>query len=289
MNLWSWLRFVRFANALTTVADVCAGWVAARALSDVSTRNGSTELSFTALACILIYATGIVTNDIGDRAKDSVLYPERPLPSGVVSLTTAVALSSTLTVAAFLLLLFVQSSALPVAAVLMLLIMLYNFILPDGSWASGISMGGCRVLALTLGAAVTGVGAENLFTPSIVIPFVSYGALILLVTRVSLREGDDQATDIPLTFKVLIPACSLGAIAPTFPPLALLIALAWTSTFWLLPPPGPAAWVRRVVFTTPIHGALIACSVGSYVAASLIASITLVVAAVRALIAQRDS
>lgn len=289
MTFKAWLRFARLANALTTIADVSAGWVVARAFTHTRFQDEPLDLAFAVAACILMYATGIITNDVGDRAKDATLHPERPLPSGAVSLTSANAAAATFIACALVLLALIGTPPLIVGASLLSLIMLYNFILPDGSWASSLSMGSCRVAALSLGAVASGLAIGDLMTLPVALPFASYCLLILLTTRISLLEEKRGQSDIPVLFKLLIAACYILAVAPIFSPVPVALSIIWVTTFWFRPPGSPSSWVKRVIFTTPIHGALIACGVGAYLPAACIGSVAVLVAAVRRLINQRSS
>lgn len=289
MTINAWLRFTRLANALTTIADVTAGWIVARAFTHIRFQDDPLDLACAVAACILLYATGIITNDVGDRAKDAILHPERPLPSGAVSLGSANAAVATFIASAFILLALISGPAAIVGAALLSLIMLYNFILPDGSWVSSLSMGSCRVAALSLGAVASGLAIGDLMTLNVALPFASYGLLILLTTRVSLLEEKRGQSDIPVLLKLQIAACYILAAAPVFSPVAVAVSIIWVTTFWFCPPGSPSSWVKRVIFTTPIHGALIACGVGAYLPAACIGLVAVLVAVVRGLINQRGS
>lgn len=81
--LVAWLKLLRLPNHATAVADVLAGWLLIARPETVS----APPLAFwlAAGASLLLYAAGMVLNDVFDRELDAVERPERPLPSGVIS------------------------------------------------------------------------------------------------------------------------------------------------------------------------------------------------------------
>ncbi|MCA8957354.1 MAG: UbiA family prenyltransferase, partial [Planctomycetes bacterium] len=79
------LRLVRAGTLLSPAADVTAGvCLLARPFDATATRA--------VLASVLLYAAGMILNDHADRATDAVVRPERPIPSGSISPTTALLL-----------------------------------------------------------------------------------------------------------------------------------------------------------------------------------------------------
>lgn len=79
----AWLRLLRLPNHATAVADVLAGWLLIARPEVVS----QPPLAFwlAAGASLLLYAAGMVLNDVFDREIDAVERPERPLPSGAIA------------------------------------------------------------------------------------------------------------------------------------------------------------------------------------------------------------
>lgn len=90
MNIGAILKLVRPPNVFTAFADAIAGLLIARAAGvDIA---GSECLLILASGCL--YLAGIVFNDIFDRDIDAQERPERPIPSGAVSLRLASALGT---------------------------------------------------------------------------------------------------------------------------------------------------------------------------------------------------
>ncbi|WP_435018895.1 UbiA family prenyltransferase [Tundrisphaera sp. TA3] len=80
MAIKPYLQLVRLPNLFTAAADPLAGWLLTRGGFDEPARWGPLVA-----ASVLIYAGGIVLNDVFDHDIDLRERPERPLPSGQVS------------------------------------------------------------------------------------------------------------------------------------------------------------------------------------------------------------
>mgnify|MGYP002528113346 CR=1 FL=1 len=83
-KLLSYLRLFRAPNVFTAAADVVMGFVFV---------NSSIQ-SWIPLACLLgasclLYTAGMVLNDVFDVQVDSRERPDRPIPSGQISLSWA--------------------------------------------------------------------------------------------------------------------------------------------------------------------------------------------------------
>ncbi|MBI4879281.1 MAG: UbiA family prenyltransferase, partial [Planctomycetes bacterium] len=80
------LRLVRASIALSPLADVTAGGCLAAAAGAAALGAATAP----ALACSLfLFLFGMAQNDLADRDRDALLRPERPIPSGAVSLRGA--------------------------------------------------------------------------------------------------------------------------------------------------------------------------------------------------------
>lgn len=86
-----YLQLVRPANLVTSATDVLGGVFLATLVSTSHTIAEPAWFGVIWLVCasILLYAGGIAMNDIADVHLDRVERPERPLPSGRISLTRA--------------------------------------------------------------------------------------------------------------------------------------------------------------------------------------------------------
>jgi 4-hydroxybenzoate polyprenyltransferase len=126
------LGFLLTHNALQPVSDFCK--------------------LLAASSCL--YLAGMVFNDVFDRTTDAIERPNRPLPSGHVSLKAACGIGAMLVVAGNLAAYSVGSKSLVIALALSLCIFAYN----GGAkktFLGPVAMGGCRFLNVMLGASAT--------------------------------------------------------------------------------------------------------------------------------------
>ena len=82
--MFSYLRLVRFPLVLTAVADSFAGVVVAT--------GGAVDLRLLPVLAFIsatLYCFGMGSNDLADRERDREIHPDRVLPSGVISVTSA--------------------------------------------------------------------------------------------------------------------------------------------------------------------------------------------------------
>jgi 4-hydroxybenzoate polyprenyltransferase len=155
-KLTVYLRLMRPANIVTSVADVLAGI----AISGYFFQLAFTPASFypvilLCLSTIGLYGGGIVFNDVFDAELDKIERPERAIPSGLISLREASFLG------AFLLLWGIgfAFSYSPQAGLIAVLIsffaLLYNKISKHIKFVGPLNMGLCRGLNLLLGISIS--------------------------------------------------------------------------------------------------------------------------------------
>ena len=92
--LWDWLELLRLPNLFTAMADVAMGFlfVQVAAEGDATWQMRPLDawvLGLLAVASSLLYAAGVVLNDVADVEVDRQQRPERPIPSGRISLAAA--------------------------------------------------------------------------------------------------------------------------------------------------------------------------------------------------------
>jgi 4-hydroxybenzoate polyprenyltransferase len=142
-------RLARPANIVTAYADILAGYAA----GSVAT---SAALPYVLLATTGLYGGGVVFNDVFDAKLDVVERPERPIPSGSVSLKAA-ALFGTILLAAGVFFAWRWSAlsgvmALATAAAALL----YDAAGKHHAVLGPVNMGLCRALNLLVGATAAG-------------------------------------------------------------------------------------------------------------------------------------
>lgn len=131
------------------------------------------------VASILLYAGGVVLNDVFDHKIDALERPERPIPSAIVPLRTAAILGGILLVLGVLLSFICNRDAGMVSIVLASAVLLYDAWAKHHSFFGPLVMGSCRGLNLLLGMSLFGlpVGSNWYF---ILLPIIYIGAVTLI-------------------------------------------------------------------------------------------------------------
>lgn len=150
-TLWPWMRLVRLPNLLTVPGDPVAGFLLASATQGRVPHFS--RLAAAAGASLCLYAFGLILNDIVDIDEDARERPERPLPSGAVTVPQARMTAIVMALSGFNLALFAGRVPLFVAAALGGAIIAYNAGVKRLPLAGVLCMGLCRGLSLLLGAA----------------------------------------------------------------------------------------------------------------------------------------
>ncbi len=150
-----YLRLLRPANIVTSVADVLAGIAIAGFLTGwVFNYAHLVPVFFIVAATIGLYGGGIVFNDVFDAALDKVERPERPIPSGAVPLFEAITLGISFLALGVLegFLAGVVSGLISFAIAAFAL--LYNKFSKHHAFWGPLNMGLCRGLNLLLGISI---------------------------------------------------------------------------------------------------------------------------------------
>lgn len=147
-QLRAWLQLVRLPAVFTAMADIFLGFlIAQQSLAP----TGAFALLLVASSCL--YLAGMLFNDVFDCKEDARLRPERPIPSGRISLRSAIAVGSALVVGGLIAAAFVGPNSLLTAGVLTACIFAYDGGAKRTSWGP-LVMGACRFLNVMLGASV---------------------------------------------------------------------------------------------------------------------------------------
>jgi len=158
-RLRDYLELVRVPNVFTAPADSMMGFWFVRAADGL---GGAAVLGTLAASSALLYASGIVLNDLFDLETDRRQRPERPLPSGRVAPAAAAWLGAELMIvglAGAFLVGFLADTLAPG----MVAIVLAGCILCYDAWAKRTPigpavMGACRGLNVLMGMAVVWPG-----------------------------------------------------------------------------------------------------------------------------------
>ncbi|MCC7106081.1 MAG: UbiA-like protein EboC [Chloroflexi bacterium] len=148
-SLRAYLELVRLPNLFTAAADVLAGYLTVA----VGGIEGE-KLTWLVIATVCLYAGGVVLNDYFDYQTDLRERPERPLPSGRVSLGSARRLAVGLLVMAALAGASVGPWSFSFALAIAFAAALYDAV-GKHTALGPLNMGLCRFLNFLLGASAS--------------------------------------------------------------------------------------------------------------------------------------
>ena len=184
----AWIELIRLPNLFTVPGDPLAGFFLAGSLAmkdvDIS------RAIFPAIAALFIYVGGLIGNDVADQEEDRRDRPQRPIPSGRVSRTTAFAASA---VIAALGLAIASCAGFPVfteACLTQLAVMAYNGRLKRHAISGAIAMGACRGLSFLMGVAAA--CPRLLGDMSVVVAAIGVTAYIAGITWIADRETSEE-------------------------------------------------------------------------------------------------
>lgn len=225
----SYLELIRFPNLFTAMADIVAGaWVAVGLSSGSPLSLELVALLFSSAA---LYAMGIVMNDYFDFELDCKERPERPLPSGKISRSSALSLGVALGLAGMGLAALVNGISLFIAVVIVGCALLYDRYTKHSVIAGPLTMGICRGLNLLLGVSLVAEQVAPYWWLS------GFGFLyIFSVTTMSQGEtGDGTYPNRVRLMTITLCVCALGSaflihLSPyaVSSLLAVVLFLGWT-------------------------------------------------------------
>ncbi|MFG2342572.1 SCO3242 family prenyltransferase [Streptomyces phaeochromogenes] len=185
-NVHAWAELLRLPALFTVPGDALAGAAAAGA-----SPNPRTLAAIASSLCL--YEAGMALNDWADRAEDAVDRPHRPLPSGRISPTAALAAAGGLTAAGLALASTAGRRPLAVAGALAATVWSYDLVLKRTP-AGPVAMAAARSLDLLLGG-VAANGDIRRALPSA----LALGTHTLAVTTVSRHETQGGSPWAPLS------------------------------------------------------------------------------------------
>lgn len=226
------LRLMRPANIVTAVADILAGI----AISGYFAGNGAQwqNVVLLCLATVGLYGGGVVFNDVFDARLDAVERPERPIPSGVVSIAEAGWLGGVLLATGICSASYV--SVWPsggIAAAIAVASLVYDKWGKHHSMLGPLNMGLCRGLNLLLGMSIVPTALAS--TGWLAVVPVVYIAAITMISRGEVHGGR-QATLVAALFFYLVVVGTIAAVAIERGEV-LLTALFVVLFCWMILPP----------------------------------------------------
>jgi 4-hydroxybenzoate polyprenyltransferase len=219
------LRLARPANLPTAMADILAGMAIAglfimpEGTDGISAGTCLSALSLIA-ASVMLYAGGVILNDVFDLEIDRIERPERPLPSGMLPVRTAGFFGAGLLFLGVILSLLANPVSALIAVFLTISILLYDAYLKKFSFLGPLGMGVCRSLNLCLGMSLFGEVEYWWFA---LIPLV-YIAAITLISRGEVHgKNKNHILMAALMYSLVI--CSVIAIWLTFEPSRFVVLI----------------------------------------------------------------
>lgn len=173
-TLKGYLQLCRPPNLPTAAADIIAG----SALAGIFIEDGIIPIDallVLVLASVLLYAGGVVLNDVFDASLDAVERPERPIPSGVIPKKKAAFFGIVLLLSGIICAILVNHTSGTVAVGLALSILSYDAFSKNYALLGPLNMGVCRGLNLLLGISIVGafVQLEYLIVPIVFIAAIT--------------------------------------------------------------------------------------------------------------------
>jgi 4-hydroxybenzoate polyprenyltransferase len=174
-----YLQLMRVPNVFTAMADIFAGYFAA-----IQFQEGRiSHLFFLLLSSSFLYTAGIVFNDYFDYDVDLKERPQRPLPSGRVSLNTALSLGIAFTILGIIFAGLVGIQSLVLATLIAGAILAYDAVTKNIPGLGSINMGSCRFLNVLLGMSTV----PREISPKI---FIAFLVMLYVISITTLSKGE---------------------------------------------------------------------------------------------------
>jgi len=227
----AYLKLTRFPLVFTAAADSAVG----AALSGCDLLHSGAWIP--AVICSsLLYAAGMVLNDLVDIERDRTIHPERPLPSGRVGIRTAYNFAGILFVLALAVSGLGGLATVAWTGGIAGLIHAYNLALKRNAAAGSAGMALIRGANLGLGAVVAGASSGDVILPWA--PMAILAGYVFFLTLWSTREEK------PGRGREALAAAGAGMILVPLAGLALPRPMGWplvAAPLWILP------WVLRAL------------------------------------------
>lgn len=201
-----YLQLMRPANLVTSVADIIAGI----ALSGITFSSELPFLHSSILLCIStigLYGGGVVFNDIFDAKLDAIERPERPIPSGKITLKNAVFLGIFLLCLGLISAYIVNKTSFAIALFIAICALYYDKFGKHNSFWGPINMGLCRGGNLLLGLSIIPAAVIEWYWIAI-IPVI-YIAAITIISRSEVHGGSKTTLYLAAVLYITINICQL--------------------------------------------------------------------------------
>lgn len=194
---------MRPANIVTSVADVLAGIAISGFLANQSFQiQNLIPILLLCFSTIGLYGGGVVFNDVFDTSLDKTERPERPIPSGLITISEAAALGSIMLVAGITAAFFTSYTSGIIAFLIAMSALVYNKWGKHYSFLGPINMGLCRGLNLLLGISIVPSAVNNWWFLAVV-PII-YIASITMISRGEVHGGSRNTLYIAALFYSIV-------------------------------------------------------------------------------------
>ena len=213
-TLMAWLQLVRLPTIFTALSNILCGFLITHRVPQIKVAEltAQKELWLLLFSTSGLYLGGMVLNDVFDAKLDALERPERPIPSGRISLRAAAIFGSLLMLAGVLAAAMVGTPSLIVATLIVPCVLVYNGFLKS-TIAAPLGMGACRFLNLMLGASAVS-DWSTLWQALPVTVAAALGIYIIGVTVFARNEaGQSNAALLVCGIILLIGGISLDAWA----------------------------------------------------------------------------
>lgn len=202
------IRLMRLANVVTAIADVLAGI----AISGYFTSSEDyLPVLLLCISTIGLYSGGIIFNDVFDAGLDAIERPERPIPSGMISVAEATAFGTLFFAIGVGAAALFQRESLVIALVIVLACISYNRWAKHYTVWGPINMGLCRGLNLMLGMSILPQEIGTWWFLGL-IPLL-YIASITIISRGEVHGGNKRMLSIAAALYVIVILSILGVSA----------------------------------------------------------------------------
>ena len=271
-SIIAYLRLTRPANIVTAIADILAGFAISGAIV-YHPDDWWTKLFWLIISTIGLYGGGVVFNDVFDAELDRKERPERPIPSGVATVTGASVLGALLLVLGVSAAAQVSFTSMFIAGTVAFLALFYDAIGKKLTYFGPLNMGLCRGGNLMLGVSAVIASVPQYWYMGW-IP-VLYIAAITMVSRGEVHGGNRKSLVAALVMYGIVIACIfIVSIKTPFPivqiiPFLILFALMifppLIKALQLKSPPHIGKAVKAGVISLIIMDAAIAVSFAGWI------------------------
>lgn len=181
--LHNWLQLVRLPNLLTVPGDPVAGLALASAWIGIA--PPLRLLLLAAVVSVLLYAYGIIINDVVDLRADKKNRPGRPLAEGSVSFFLALPVGVVCAVAGLALAFLGGQPMFWTAIALCGAATTYNLLFKRFTILGSVNMGLCRALSVMVGAA-----ALQIYAAPAILAALGVGFFVACVTWIADHEEE---------------------------------------------------------------------------------------------------